>query len=242
MAPCTWMNPLYLCSEIHVFSFLFDMSISLFLKCIWLSCCLIFLVDSQMSAQRFTGKIIAGINGAQIDGDNFSGFNRAGLLAGVGAAFKIDEHWSIGPEFLYSGKGSQVTLDQVNELGLPPWKYKLRYIEIPVIAGYKVRDRFGALAGLSFNYFISGEIDNGSNAEPYDASPYFKRMDYQFLAGLEYEIFDDIWLQGRWAYSIVSVNKGDLTTIGISNVIGPRGGMFNNVLQFSLRYNLKFQE
>ncbi len=199
-------------------------------------------LSQESKAQRFTGNIIAGINGAQIDGDGFSGFNRAGLLAGFGASFKIDEHWSVGPEFLYSGKGSQVTLDQITELGLAPIKYKLRYIEIPVIAGYKVRDRFGALAGLSFNYLISGEIDNGTNAEPYDASPYFKRMDYQFLTGLEYEIFDNIWLQGRWSYSIISVNKGNLTTIGISNVIGPRGGMFNNVLQFSLRYKLNLDK
>ena len=40
-------------------------------------------------AQRFTGKIIAGINGAQVDGDGFSGYYQAGLLAGFGADFQI---------------------------------------------------------------------------------------------------------------------------------------------------------
>jgi hypothetical protein len=189
-------------------------------------------------AQRFKGKIIGGINGAQIDGDGFGGFNRGGLLAGVGAAFKIDDHWSIGPEFLFSGKGSQVTLDQFNELGIPPIKYKLNYIDLPIIASYAVRERFGVLVGLSFNYLLSAEIDPGTNLEPYDGMPYFKRMDYQVLAGMEYEVFDNIWLQGRWSYSAISINAIGTTSPGFPSVTGQRGGMFNNLLQFSLRYVL----
>jgi hypothetical protein len=195
-----------------------------------------------VQAQRFKGKIIGGINGAQIDGDGFGGFNRGGLLAGFGAAFKIDDHWSIGPEFLYSGKGSQVTLDQVNELGLAPIKYKLNYIEIPVIVSYKVRPSFGALAGLSFNYLLNAKIDPGTNQQEYDAMFLFKRMDYQVLIGLEYEVFDNVCLQGRWSYSAISINAVGPTSPGFPTVTGQRGGLFNNLLQFSLRFDLNLDK
>lgn len=136
-------------------------------------------------AQQFTGKIIAGINGGQIDGDGLSGFNRPGLLAGFGASFQINQKLSIGPEFLYSPKGAQVTLDQI-EKGIYPYalKYKLRYADLPIIVTYKIRPSFRILGGLSFSYLISAEIDPVTNQEPYDARQFFTPFDYMILAGL----------------------------------------------------------
>lgn len=190
--------------------------------------------------QQFTGKLIAGINGGQIDGDGLSGFNRPGLVAGFGAAFQLDEHWSFGPEFLYAGKGAQVTLDQI-EKGIYPYalKYKLSYIDVPLLATYKVRPSFRVMAGLSVSYLISAEIDPGTNQEPYDAKEFFKPMDYMILGGMEYELFDNVWLQGRWSYSIVGVNaKG--TQQPAYQLFGiQQGGFFNNVLSFTLRFDLQ---
>ncbi len=151
-------------------------------------------------AQRFTGKIIAGINGAQVDGDGFGGYYRAGLLAGFGATFQINDRWSVGPEFLYSGKGSQVTIDQMEKLGLPRIIYKLNYVDLPLIVTYKVRDSFRCLAGLSVNYLLTAEIDNGSNFGFVDQKKLFNNLDYQVLIGMEYEIFDNVWFQGRLSY------------------------------------------
>ena len=189
-------------------------------------------------AQRFKGKIIAGVNGAQVDGDGFSGFYRAGLLAGFAAAFQVNDKFSIGPEFLYSAKGSQVTLDQTEQLGIPQIKYKLNYIDLPIVGTYAIRPGFACLLGLSVNYLLSAEIDPGTNIGPYDAGQFFSNFDYQVLAGLEYELFDDFWLQGRWSYSVVSINKSG-NTVGFPTVTGQRGGYFNNLLQFSFRYDLR---
>jgi opacity protein-like surface antigen len=188
------------------------------------------------NAQRFTGKLIAGINGSQIDGDNFSGFNQGGLLAGFGAAFTIDEHWSVGPEFLYSMKGSRTTLEQMEELGLPRIIYKLNYFDVPVIATYAVKPGFRCMAGLSVNYLLVAKIDNGGNLGFVDRRDLFKNFDYQCLLGMEYEIFDNVWLQGRWSYSIVSTNA--VGTNNFSFPSGIRGGYFNNLLQFSLRFDM----
>lgn len=199
---------------------------------------LLFIAISAHS-QQFTGKIIAGVNGGQIDGDGLGGFHRPGLLVGFGAAFQLDDHWSIGPEFLYSGKGAQVTLDQI-EKGIYPYglKYKLNYFDVPILATYKVRNSFRVMGGLGVNYLLSAEIDPGTNQEPYNARQFFSPFDLMILAGMEYEIFDNIWLQGRWSYSIVGVNSQGPTNYPTQLTGQQRGGFFNNVLQFSLRFDL----
>jgi len=190
-------------------------------------------------AQRFTGKLIAGINGAQIDGDGFGGFYQAGLLAGFGADFKINDRWSFGPEFLYSGKGSRVTLDQIEQFGFPRVIYKLNYVDIPIIATCKIRDGFRVLGGFSVNYLLVAEIDNGGNFGFVDSKHLFENFDYQALIGMEYEVFDNIWLQGRWSYSVISTNKAGPNSVGFPTITGRQGGFFNNLLQFSLRFDLK---
>ena len=199
----------------------------------------IFFCSNTLYAQRFTGKIIAGINGSQIDGDGFGGFNQAGVLAGFGADFKIDEHWSIGPEFLFSAKGSRTTIDQMEKFGFPRIIYRLNYVDIPIIATYKVRNGFRCLAGVSVNYLLSAKIDGGGNQGFIDSRNLFADFDYQVLAGMEYEIFDNVWLQGRWSYSMISTNKLGITSVGFPSISGMRGGFFNNLLQFSLRFDLK---
>lgn len=200
---------------------------------------IVFIFAQNAYSQQFTGKIIGGINGAQIDGDGLSGFNRPGLLLGFGAAFQINEFWSVGPEFLYSGKGAQVTLDQI-EQGIYPHalKFKLAYADLPIIATYNVRPSFRIMGGLSLSYLISSEIDPGTNVEPYDASEFFKPFDYMILGGMEYELFDNVWLQGRWSYSIVGVNAKGPSNPAYQLAGLQRGGFFNNVLSFSLRFDL----
>ena len=202
---------------------------------------LVFANIEMAKAQRFTGKIIAGLNGSQIDGDQVSGYYRGGLLAGFGASFQINDKLSIGPEFLFSGKGSQVTLDQV-EKGIysSPRKIKLNYVDVPIIVTYNARPGFRILGGLSVNYLLKAEIDLVTNVEPYDARNLFSDFDYNILLGLEYEVFDNVWLQGRWSYSIIEINKQGTNQPAYQLLQAQRtGGFYNNLLQFSLRFDLK---
>ena len=209
------------------------------LKSVFIALLAITLATGSSVAQRFTGKLIAGINGSQIEGDGFGGFYQAGILAGVGADFQINDRWSIGPEFLYSGKGSRVTLDQIEQLGLPRVIYRLNYLDLPIIATCKIRDGFRVLGGASVNYLLVAKIDDGGNLGFLDRRFLFEDFDYQVLVGMEYEVFDNVWLQGRWSYSAISINKLGPNNVGFPTITGMRGGFFNNLLQFSLRFNLK---
>ena len=117
--------------------------------------------------------------------------------------------------------------------------YKLNYIDVPLIATYKIRDGFRVLGGFSVNYLLVAEIDNGTNLGYVDSRALFEDFDYHVLIGMEYEVFDNVWLQGRWSYSAISTNKAGPNNVGFPNITGRQGGYFNNLLQFSLRFNLK---
>lgn len=197
------------------------------------------LSGSHTFAQNFTGKLIVGVNGSQIDGDGLSGFYKAGLVFGAGVRFPVNEKLSIGPEIMYSMKGAKTSFDQVTQFNFPRLIYRLNYVDLPLVAEYKVNDGLQVEGGFLVGYLLNSEFDNGTNLGFVNVDYLFKKLDYQGFIGLKYKIFDDFWINGRMLYSIVSTNA-----IGLNNfnngIIGARtqGGYFNNVLQFTLSYRL----
>ena len=190
-------------------------------------------------AQNFSGKLILGVNGSQIDGDGMSGYYQPGLVFGAGARFPINDKLSIGPEIMYSQKGSRASFDQVTKQGFDRIIYRLNYVDLPIVAEYKVQPSMHIEGGLSFGYLLNARLDPGGNLGFGDAEYLFKRQDYQLLLGLKYRIFDDCWLSGRLMYSVISTNKLGLTNLNYSLTGAPgRGGFFNNLLQFTLSYRL----
>ena len=189
-------------------------------------------------AQNFTGKLIVGMNGCQIDGDGLAGYYKAGLVFGAGVRFPVSEKLSIGPEIMYSMKGAKTSFDQVTKFGQLRRIYRLNYLDLPLVAEYKVNDGHQVEGGVLIGYLLNSKYDDGYLGFV-NVDDWFKKLDYQGFIGLKYKIFDDFWINGRMLYSIVSTNA-----IGLNNfnngIIGARtqGGYFNNVLQFTLSYRL----
>lgn len=195
--------------------------------------------SSHTFAQNFTGKLIVGVNGCQIDGDGLSGYYKAGLVFGAGVRFPLNEKLSVGPEIMYSMKGAKTSFDQVTKFNYPRLIYRLNYVDLPLVAEYKVNDGLQVEGGFLFAYLLNAKFDNGTNLGFVNVDYLFKKLDYQGFIGLKYQIFDNLWIHGRLLYSVVSTNA-----IGLNNfnngIIGARtqGGYFNNLLQFALSYRL----
>ena len=208
-------------------------------KLIFLLMTIFAVTTTQTFAQNFTGKLIVGVNGSQIDGDGLAGYFKPGLVFGAGVRFPVSEKLSIGPEIMYSMKGAKTSFDQVTQFNLPRLIYRLNYVDLPLVAEYKVNDGFQVEGGFLVGYLLNSEFDNGTNLGFVNIDYLFKKLDYQGFIGLKYKIFDDFWINGRMLYSIVSTNA-----IGLNNfnngIIGARtqGGYFNNLLQFTLSYRL----
>lgn len=185
------------------------------------------------------GKLILGFNGSQIDGDGMSGYHRPGLLAGAGVAFPISEQWTLGPEFCYSMKGAQTSGAEL-EKGYDRTIYKVNYIDMPIVATCKIRPGFAVMVGPQVSYLLAAKLDQSFAGTGFtDATYLFKPLDYQIFAGMEYEVFDNVWLTGRFCYSVVSTNKIGLDSFNFGTLgARTRGGFYNNLVQFSLRFRL----
>jgi hypothetical protein len=189
-----------------------------------------------MRSQNFQGRLILGINGSQIDGDGMSGYYKPGLVTGLAARFPVSSSVSLGPEIMYSQKGSKASFEQVTEQGFPRIIYRLNYLDMALVADYRLSQQRACIeGGLSAGYRLNAKLDNGTNLGFVDNTDLFKPVDFQLVFGLKYEIFDNCWFGGRALYSVVSTNAQGLTNFNYGLVGGPgRGGFFNNLLQFSL--------
>jgi hypothetical protein len=192
----------------------------------------------QAKGQNFTGGLIGGINGAQLDGDGVGGYYKPGLVLGFAAGFPINEKWTIEPEFMFSQKGSRTTMDQFLDQGIPYVHFKLNYVDLPIMATYKLRPDLHFQIGLSPNVLLGAEEED-ANGLTADRRDFFSTIDIMGAAGLEYRILPKLGLNMRFCYSVLSTSKGDITQIPVYNQIQNRVnrvGFYNNVLSFTLRY------
>ena len=106
--------------------------------------------STYASAQMLKAYVVAGLNAAQIDGDEVYGYSKISPQAGVGiiAPFnmkKPNEGFHASLELLYSQRGAKESMD--------PFKYNtsLHYVDIPVMVHY-VDTRGGWTFGLGAQY------------------------------------------------------------------------------------------
>ncbi|MEM6697615.1 MAG: hypothetical protein AAF806_16255 [Bacteroidota bacterium] len=82
--------------------------------------------------QRFHAGIITGVNLSQIDGDDYSGYDKLGIMGGLQGIALLNRRTKLVTELLYSSKGSRVE----NELIFQPQKNRVlavNYAEVPIL-------------------------------------------------------------------------------------------------------------
>ncbi|MFT5512298.1 MAG: hypothetical protein ACI8SE_000696, partial [Bacteroidia bacterium] len=114
-------------------------------------CCLLaFLSFTFAKAQFFKASLIGGGNFAQVDGDHIGGYNKLGLVAGIGIQHDIDDTKSVGFELLYAQKGSKLVNDPDATIQ-PIYIIKSTYIDFPLVYTQKLPtvDQLSFHTGLS---------------------------------------------------------------------------------------------
>ncbi|MFT4762797.1 MAG: hypothetical protein ACI9XO_001145 [Paraglaciecola sp.] len=167
--------------------------------------CVIFTTD--LSAQnRFKAGVVAGINVAQIRGDDTGGFNKAGLVAGIRAITILQEKMDVSLELLYSQRGSRT--NKAEENLFRDVEIDLNYIEVPVLFNYKdwlnEEDNFyhvQASIGFAYSRLISAAAAGFTNEHENEIEN-FNDDDFSFVVGAEYFITPKFSISGRWATSI----------------------------------------
>ena len=88
---------------------------------------------------RFDGGPVAGINASQVQGDDYTGFNKLGLSGGAFIDIRNpDNYWGIRLEMHYAEKGSRRGGDP--EVGTTTIELRMNYIDIPVLLDVNLGD------------------------------------------------------------------------------------------------------
>ncbi|MCK4568705.1 MAG: PorT family protein [Bacteroidales bacterium] len=197
------------------------------MKQLILSLIFIFIVGFGF-AQKFNGGAMIGIAPSQVAGDKYSGFNKAGPLAGVFVNFQPVKHSSLQMELYYVQKGSRKNANAV-EQDYESYLLRLNYVEMPLL--YKLHIGWFAIeAGPSIAFLMSGyEERNGEDIKADD----FATATFQLNFGVVFTIAQN------WKIDIRTNNS--LTNLRNQTYTGHVSrfwthGQFNDVLQITFAY------
>lgn len=187
---------------------------------LWLAC-------SAMAQSRFGGGFTLGLSLSEISGDNLTGLNRPGAIAGVFGNYALNDRNWLQAEINFIQKGSYKA--PKNE---DPTKYSLNlnYVELPILykfrpIGNRLTIEVGAYAGLLLSYTERSEIGDINLNVP------FKKYDIGVLAGLNYHFNKGLQLNFRAEQSVVPVRNHQGNAVFRIN-----RGQYNTSLCLSLRY------
>lgn len=192
----------------------------------------IFRLIQDVCGQNFYAGLVCGLNAAQVDGDNYGGYNQPGLLAGISIMRKDPAKFNYGFELSYSMKGSH---KKTTEDDPAPFQLRYTYICLPVFADLKELGphlkRVHVRAGLSNNIKISSKVNFGNGWEQNTLRPY----ELSGVLGIKYLINKKAGFWIRHENSILSV--GSPGSSAQFYKIG-RNALRNRLVSFAFSYEL----
>lgn len=129
--------------------------------------------------------------------------------AGFYAKLPIAGGLSIQPEFLYSRKGAELVYE--NALVEGTAKFKLNYLEVPVLLRLNLTDNINIHAGPYFAYLIDAQVKNETEGgtfnfeDSYDNDD-FNKFDFGLSAGVGLD-FESLGVGVRYNYGLQTVGK-----------------------------------
>jgi len=157
--------------------------------------------------------------------------------AGIYAKLPISDALAIQPELLYSRKGAELVYDNVFAEGTA--KFKLNYIELPVLLKVNLTDNFNIHAGPYFAYLIDAQVTNETDDGTFDFEDNydnddFNKFDYGLSAGVGLD-FESMGIGVRYNYGLQTVGK-DRDFAGTTYTV-PDGKNSNLSLYLAVRLN-----
>lgn len=189
-----------------------------------------FLFITVAKAQlKFQSGPIIGIQGSQISGDTYGGYNMPGVYAGLFTNIRNTDQISFQIEVAYSQKGARKIPDPRNG-DLTSYDLRLNYIEIPVFLRPQFKD-FSFDIGLSYGQLL-GYYENDQFGPRLPVRP-FRKFELGGLIGAGYNWGEHLLFSVRVIRSLIPVREHQSTIAFWWNP-----GQMNNALCFSLAYRL----
>ncbi len=174
------------------------------------SLCFALILGVCLHGQKgFTGKILAGLNASQIQGDQLAGYDKLGLNLGGEVSFMLNDRFDMGMQFLFAQKGSQSEIT----LGQDQFKTNLNYIEIPVMLIIKdwyleEEDYYKVKGHAGFSYARLFDVSS-TNGLFEDDIGNFKNYDLALFLGASYGFSPKWEAYARYTNSVIQIYQND---------------------------------
>jgi hypothetical protein len=159
---------------------------------------------------------------------------RIGFHAGVYGQIFSSDVFAIQPEILFSTKGSRGEYSE----GFGPFtadgdiKFNLNYLELPVLAVFKLGDAAEIHVGPYFSYLLSANVDVDGDIDGYEdlERDNFNAWDYGIAAGVGFNL-GNAQIGARYNYGLQKLANSD----GADAVLGDSK---NSCAQVYISFNL----
>ena len=210
----------------------------------------------NLSAQKFIGGVVGGMNLTQIEGDQVNGYKKAGFNLGGMVMLSLDkkQRFFVTTEILYTQKGAyqsnysgtvksfpyddtllnNPSFEKIDKIY---YKIRLDYVEVPVVFHYEdPLSGFAVGIGASWARLVNyQETLFGQRLFSDLQSGRYKRNDWSFLVDVKIPVYKALKFNFRYQYSIVPM--GAERTFYSGNNVAPFSRVpYNNVLTFRLIY------
>ncbi|MBR4229313.1 MAG: outer membrane beta-barrel protein [Bacteroidales bacterium] len=176
---------------------------------------------------RFDASIFAGLNMAQIDGDDAGRYNHPGLRAGIGTSIDLGTAWRPVIELAYTQKGSYVS--QYDR------RLSANYVEIAAMMSYNCfDDRLRLAAGVAPAVLVGAKVTDSGVIDRLSSDNFCKVDWIPVTFAARYRFTDHLCIDVRWQNSMLSVTKENGS--GTYRIFRSNIGAFNRLVTFGLAW------
>lgn len=200
-----------------------------FRKTLSFSSLLVFFIlapSAQSFSQPFSGGFFAGMSASQVDGDTYSGYNKAGITAGGYVGRDISRNLSWVAELRYIQKGA---FKKVSVANPDYYRLAIHYVELPIMLRYFINDNLYIEGGLSPDVYMFHNEEDEFGDVPRDEGPDYHRFGLNAGGGAGYLISDRLGIALRNSYSVIPMRDHASGQTWLLN-----RGQYNNVLSVAL--------
>ncbi|HSD13017.1 MAG TPA: porin family protein [Flavobacterium sp.] len=165
----------------------------------------------KQSASNTRFGIKGGMNVATLTGDEEDTKSLIGLHIGGIVECKINDKFAIQPELLFSMQGTKYEYSGYDgfETYYAEDKFKLNYLNIPIMAKYYAAKKFYIEAGPQIGFLLSARYEYsdsvyGSGEE--DAKDYVKSVDFGLNIGAGFDFTDNVFAGVRYNFGLSNIN------------------------------------
>lgn len=177
-------------------------------------------IHAQENKSSFEYGAKFGLSISELKGSENLKSLRSSFSAGLVSEYRIDEHYALQAEWLYSRQGST---NRGNEGGSYfENRVDLNYFNLPILGKYYIKKGLAFELGPQLGYLMSAnyETKQAGNSQRIDVEDDFKNLDISLAAGLSYKTDWGFMLGARYSLGLNNINNGtDLESSSLSNAV-----------------------